>query len=328
MEEQKPQISFYEKMANYAKLSLDFLTSAYDKLNNLARSNIELGIYQMRSGQFYDAAIRFKMSLWFDRNNPITYYLLGKSYVYDGKRQKAIAPLKRALALDPKLAEAGFLLELCGSGTNLPEIPRSFVIERNDTIADNYAKIFPEGEKTHIAKKLEEEFARYFENWQGFTVLDLGCMGGDYGVLLKAKANVLVGVEPSIKMAAIARQKRENDLLVYNKVSGRFPEDYLKDTEESYQVMLSIQYLSNFAALDWFFKLARTRFAQEGGIFIFTITPSDTGQNRFYADKILFMHSEKYVEESLAASGFRLHKKTEIVYESGMVDLIYMAETI
>ena len=327
MEEQKKQ-NFFERFASSKGSITDFFTILYDKLTHLGRTNIEMGIMHLRAGQFYDAAVRFKIARWFDKNNPIVHYLLGKAYVYDGKRHKAIAPLQKALELDPKLHEAEFLLLLCGSGSTLPEIPRSFVIERNDLVADNYAVALPEGTLTSIAKKLIDEIPRYFENWQGFTVLDLGCMGGEYGSLMKSKASTMVGVEPSLKMAAIARSKRDGEILVYNKISARFPEDYIKETDEKYQVVMSIQYLSNFARVEWFFALVRARFVDAGGVFIFTITPSDTGQNRFYPEKILFMHSEKYVDESLAANNFKIHKKVEVTYESGMVDLIYFAETI
>ncbi len=315
-------------MAGSDKSLAKFFATFYDKITNLGRANIEMGILHMRQGLFYDAAIRFKMALWFDKNNPIAHYLLGKAYVYDGKRDKAIPPLQKALTLDPKLHEAEFLLLLCGTTNALTEIPRSFVIERNDTVADNYERAFPPGTETKIATKLKEEFKRYFENWQGFSVLDIGCMGGEYGALIKEKANALVGTEPSIKMAAIARQKRNGELLVYNKVIARFAEDYLKDTTERYQVIMAIQYLSNFLTVEEFFKLVRACFVKEGGLFIFTITPSDTDSNRFYPEKILFMHSEKYVDACLEATGFRIHKKSEVQYDSGMIDLIYFAETV
>jgi predicted TPR repeat methyltransferase len=70
----------------------------------------------------------------------------------------------------------------------------------------------------------------------------------------------------------------------------------------------------------------RARMSQNGGVFIFTITPSNGADVAFTSEKILFQHSEKYVEETLTKTGFKLHKKTEVTYESGMIDLIYFAE--
>lgn len=313
----------------FGKDGNDYFTTLFDKIRNVSRSNIEMGIIQMRKGEFQDASFRFRIASFFDKANPIAYYMLGKSYVFGGRRDKAIAPLKRALELKPDLNEAKFLLSMCGTMTDFRELPRSFIVERNDTIADNYATIYPpDGEETNFTKKVREEFGRYFENWQGFNVLELGCQGGEIGRLLRDKANALVGVEPSIKMAALARLRRTNDILVYNKVAARFAADYLTEAEEYYQVITAFQILGDFAQLEEFFRLVRSRIVEGGGVFFFSIHPTQSNKYEFGATKIMFQHNERYVEEVLGTSGFKLHRKTEIVYESGTTDIIYIAETI
>lgn len=328
MEDEKPaQTSYTERLLNIGRDSVKYFNTLADRLQNISRSNIEVGILQIKQGEFFDAALRFRIAAFFDKNNPIAHYMMGKAYVFGGKRDKAIAPLKRALQLQPSLNEAKFLLSICGSKTNLQELPRSFIIERNDIVGANYANIFPEGNDTNLIKKLRAEFDAYFESWQGFNVLDIGCQGGETGLLLREKANALVGVEPALRLAAIARQKRLNDALVYNKVVAKFPEDYIEETTEKFQVITAINYIGNFGALDEFFKQVRGMFVEAGGVFIFTMHPSQNAAFEFASNKILFQHSEKYVEEQLAANNFRLHKKTEITYESGVIDLIYIAET-
>jgi tetratricopeptide (TPR) repeat protein len=208
-----PQMSFFDKALNFIRNSRNFAETAWDKVQHISRSNVEMGIIQMRSGEFFDAILRFKIAIFFDKTNPIAYYLLGKSLIYSGKKAKASAPLRKALALNPGLTEANFLLAMCGGGNELTEIPRSFIIERADIIAANYSKIYPEDGKTNLTNKLQSEFAKYFETWQGFVVLDLNCAGGEVGALMREKANTIIGVDPSIKMGAIAKQKRVGENL-------------------------------------------------------------------------------------------------------------------
>lgn len=326
MAEETPQISYINKITNNVKQVGGVVTNAIDKLKNLPKANIEAGIYHLRQGNFYDASVRFRIAAWMDKNNYIAHYLVGKAMVYNGKRSKAIKPLKTALSLNPNFEEAKFLLAVCGAG-QLTELPRSFIIERNDILALNYDAIFKPNEETNYRTKLKQEFASYFEEWQGFEVLDLGCMGGETGEIIRIKANHLVGVEPSIKISAFARARRLGDSLVYNKVSAKFPEDYLAENEENYQVILSAFYVSNFADPANFFKLVRKRISKQGGAFIFTIVPYVGGNSKFSDEQILFTHSELFIEKRLKEAGFKVFKKSEIKYESGNINILYIAET-
>jgi len=319
MAEETPQISYMDKITNNVKQLGGVINNAIEKLKNLPKANIEAGIFHLRQGNFYDASMRFKIAAWMDKNNYIAHYLIGKALVYDGKRSKAIKPLKKALSLMPNFEEAKFLLAVCGSG-QLTELPRSFIIERNDILAQNYEAIFRPGEETNFRTKLKQEFATYFEEWQGFEVLDLGCMGGDAGELVRAKAN------HSIKISAFAKTRRLGDSLVYNKVSAKFPEDYLAENEEYYQVMLSAFYVTNFADPTKFFRLVRQRISKKGGAFIFIINPNTGSDYKFSDKQILFMHSEQFIEKCLTATGFTLFKKSEVKFESGNISILYIAE--
>lgn len=326
MTEETPQISYMEKITNNVKTISKIVSDTLEKLQNIPKANIEAGIIHMRQGNFFDAFARFRIAAWLDKTNYIAHYLMGKALVYNGKRSKAIKHLRMALQLNPALDEAKFLLAVCGGGDNLAELPRSYIIDRNDTIAQNYNLVFSPEENTNFKSKFRQEFAEYFEDWQGFNVLDIGCMGGEMGEIIKPKANHLVGVEPSIKIAAIAKARRNGENLTYNKIVTKFPEDYLAENDEHFQVVLAVHYLSNFANPLKALKLARKVISKEGGVFIFTITPTKEADYKFSDTKILFLHSEEFIEKCLNEAGFVLFKKSELKYESGNIDLIYIAE--
>jgi predicted TPR repeat methyltransferase len=315
---EKPPKSTIDQAIDHLKNLKSYVKMAMGKMSNLSKSNIEAGVLQLRNGQFFDAALRFRIACYVDKNNPIAHYLLGKALVYDKKFDKAAPALKRAIKLNPEMAEAKFLLATCGYKVDFAQIPKSFIIERHDILSINYAGDYEVNVSAELLKTLREKFKEYFEEWQGFGVLDLGCRGGEFGSLLKNKANIMVGVEPSIKMSALAKARRAGTDLVYNKVFSKFPEDYLATTEDTYNVIICTYYLDYLSNLEEFFKAVRARIHKTGGVFIFNIC---SGPDAFNGKNILFTHSEETTEKALTAVEFKVAHKLK----SGQ-DIIYFAE--
>jgi predicted TPR repeat methyltransferase len=302
----------------------DYLREAYKKLQNIEKANIELGIYHLRAGNFVDAATRFRIATLVNKNNSISWYLLGKTYVYARKRNKAIKPLKNSIRLNPELDEARFLLSACGSRQNLGAVPRSFVIEKLDIMASNY-EVYLNNIGNTIAQTFGDMLYSYLGERTAINTLDINCRGGELGALVKSRTNNMIGVEPSIKLAGLARTKRDNNLLVFNFVQSKFPEDYLKDATDRFDLAICALYLDNIGSLDGIFaQIANV--LNPNGAFIFNINKIAGPDYEFMEGSLIFGHSDAYIRKTLEKTGFKIVSTKEIKYASNSTDIVYLAE--
>ncbi len=325
--QQKPQQSGIDKMTGFYKRVSGFGKQAFYKLSNLEKSNMELAIRQLKKGEFFDAAMRFKFVLLLNKNNSIAQYLLGKSYFFAGKFDKAAAPLKKAIAARPDLDEARFLLAACGGDITIKSIPRSFIIEKLDFISTRY-EAFVEGTSSVLNNILAEEFKKIIGENMGFNVLDLGCRGGDSAQILRPISNAVVGVEPSLKMVAIARTRRINDLLTFNLIATKFPEDFMKECKDKFAVVISTYYLDNLGDLKDYFHDVHN-LLEKGGLFAFNISRDlelGTNDYAFKSKTLIFSHSASYIKKLADNIGFNIASEREATYSSGAVDLVYILE--
>ncbi len=301
--------------------SLSRLT--FYKLGNIEKANMELGIRQMRMGNYFDAALRFKFVLWMNKSNTIAYYLLGKSFFYRGKLKQAVPPLQQALKLDPSLEEAKFLLACCGTNAGIKAIPRSFIIDKLDLLSVNYEQ-FVENVSSKTNTILEEEIKKIIGDNMGFNVLDLGARGGDTAQILRSTANSIVGVEASLRMIGLARNRRVNDLLTFNQLVTKFPEDYLRESKEKFSVVLCTYYLDNLGPLEEFFKLV-ANVIEPSGIFAFNTHLHSGAEEYFFRPNVMmFSHPTAYIEKLAEKSGFKIAARREVKYVNGSIDSVYV----
>lgn len=320
---QTPRRSAIDQLFGFFKRVRSTSRLAYYRIGNIEKSNMELGIKQMREGKFYDAGLRFKFVLWLNKRNVIAHYLLGKCYFYRGKLAEAISPLQQALKLQPDLEEARFLLACCGANANIKSVPRSFIIDKLDLMAVSYEN-FVDNTASKVNTVLAHELKKIIGENMGFNVLDLGARGGDTSQVVRKSANFIIGVEPSLKLVAIARTRRFDNLLAFNQIAGRFPEDFLRENKEQFAVVLSTYYMDNIGPLDEYFKLIANA-VETKGIFAFNINPNDGKSDyTFKPNTMLFTHSPTYVEKLLAANGFKIVSKQEAKYPSGNLDFVYI----
>ena len=322
---QTQKLSFLDQIIGAVTEARIYFETAWNKLSNLEKSNMELGIRHLKAGNFFDAVVRFKIVTWLNKNNAIGYYLLGKSQFYHGKPEKAIAPLQKSLQLNPDIGEAKFLLAACGNDQIITAIPRSFIIEKDDMIALRYDD-FIANTSSHLNAALQDELYTIIGENMGFNVLDLGCRGGDSAQILRKSANAVIGVEPSLKLIALAKNRRIDDLLSFNQLATRFPEDYLKECKDKFAVVISTYYLDNFGELKSFFEGVH-HVMEAGSLFAFNISKSSSNQDFAFSPKLMiFTHSEQYISKLSPELGFIIVNKSEVKYPSGSVDLLYILE--
>lgn len=323
-EVQAPKKSALDSFLEFVLKSRDWFDKSWTKLQNIEKSNIELGVYHLRAGRFFDAAVRFKIATLFNKNSSIAWYLLGKARFYEGKRNKAIIPLKNALRLNPALDEAVFLLNGCGSREKLTAIPRSFIIEKLDIMAGNY-EAYLNNIGNVITNNFSEVISGYLGERSGINTLDLNCRGGELATLVKHKTNNMIGVEPSIKLAGIARTKRDNNLLVFNYVRSKFPEDYLKTATDKFDLAICALYFDNLGDIEPILTQIHNVLNPKGA-FIFNINKITSADYEFMQNSLIFGHSDAYIRKVTDKVGFKIISTKEIKYAGDSADIVYLVE--
>jgi predicted TPR repeat methyltransferase len=142
-------------------------------------------------------------------------------------------------------------------------------------------------------------------------VLDLGCGTGLTGEALRDMADDITGIDISENMVEIAHEKELYETLYVAEV-----EDFLEDNDDQpFDLITATDVLPYLGALEpIFFGAAENMVA--GGLFIFSseTLPQDVLADRPYmvGPHQRFAHSEAYVRERLAATGFEIIEVIDI----------------
>lgn len=304
---------------------IDLCKVSYERMQNLEKSNMELGVLHMKNRNYLDAAMRFRFVCWRNPKNFIAHYLQGKSYVFAGKYDKAIKPLRIALSDKPDLEEAKFLLATCGEKIDIKEIPPSILIEHLDVAAAVYDdEVILQSKLSPLVSKV---VAEHFEGRQGFQVLHLDCRTGDAPEAIFARSDHMVGTDPSLKMISKARDKRVDDRLVYNELVGKTARDYLAQCEKKFDIIFTTNSFVNYKELEYFFEKAK-ELLKPNGVFLFNIMKSETEKAIYSNAEMVFTHSPEYIAELAEEFSFKIESQNEIKYEAGSNDLLMLLKKI
>jgi len=86
------------------------------RLRTGGKNNFDLGVRQLTAGNYKDAVIRFKLSLLFDKNNPLAYVMLSQAYAGEGKWKDSEKAARKALELSPGMKDAQEMLQQAQAG--------------------------------------------------------------------------------------------------------------------------------------------------------------------------------------------------------------------
>ncbi len=123
------------------KRIMGFYQEIYNKSQNLAKTNYELGVYHLQNSNYLDAFLRFKLITLIWPNYNLARYQLGRALYLQGKLQKAISQLDIAYNSNQEGASAGYMLYLI----NQAIYPKPNAIP-DDIKVDYYGKeVYQEG---------------------------------------------------------------------------------------------------------------------------------------------------------------------------------------
>jgi predicted TPR repeat methyltransferase len=236
----------------------------------------------------------------------------------------AIAELQRALRLDPDLPRARLLIatawlkageadkaleslaelddpppEMVAAAKAIKAAPRSdagYVRHLFDQFSADYdARMI--GQLSYAGPQILTDLAdMVMMGREDLSVLDLGCGTGLAGVVFKARAARLDGVDLSPAMVEKARERG-----IYDDLAVADLETALASAGPSYDLIVAADTLVYLGDLKAVFEGARARLAPDG-YFLFT-TEAKTGEGFELGPKRRWRHSDAYLRATATAAG-------------------------
>jgi predicted TPR repeat methyltransferase len=228
-----------------------------------------------------------------------------------GDIDAAVAAYREVLEIDPEdHGGAAVRIASLGRGDAPPRAPDAYVETLFDQHAESFEDILVEqlgyAVPVMVRQRLQELELGPFKR-----MLDLGCGTGLTGGTLRDMVDDITGLDISENMIEIAHEKDLYETLYVGEV-----EDFLEDNDdEPFDLITATDVLPYLGALEpMFFGAAENMLV--GGLFVFSseTLPETVMAGRPYmvGPHQRFAHSETYVRERLAATGFEIMEITAI----------------
>ena len=280
------------------------------RLNNMASSNMELGIYHLYSRNFRDAIFRFKLvDRFLDPDNKVANYWLGWVYFLKGSYKKSIMHLTKAAEEDQVN-----LLAFVKSIDSTISIPEEIHEIHRDIDAELFIDKFvskTENLPKHLVLALTESITSLPEK---YSILELGGnigllgyeinkrMQESYTITCVEISNIMIKLQPT----CFPEQK------LYDEVLHTPVNKFLKQNNQQYDVICSLDGFAFDANLKNIFDNVFSML-KPGGYFAFTVRSS---ANNTLSSKFLeFAHNKQQVMGQLDKTGFNIISSKEIPLE-------------
>ena len=228
-----------------------------------------------------------------------------------GDVDAAVKAYEDVLAIDPEdHGGAAVRIAALGRGETPPKAPDAYVETLFDQHAESFEDILVEqlgyAVPVLVRQRLQDLKLGPFKR-----MLDLGCGTGLTGGTLRDMAGDITGIDISENMVEIAHEKDLYETLYVAEV-----EDFLEDNDdEPFDLITATDVLPYLGALEPVFFGAAENMVPEG-IFVFSseTLPDEVMAGRPYmvGPHQRFAHSETYVRERLASTGFEILDIMEI----------------
>ncbi len=228
-----------------------------------------------------------------------------------GDIDAAVKAYEEVLAIDPEdHGGAAVRIAAMGRGETPPKAPDAYVETLFDQQAEAFEDILLE-QLGYAVPMIVRQRLQALELGAFKRMLDLGCGTGLTGEALRDMAADITGIDLSENMVEIAHEKDLYETLYVAEV-----EDFLEDNDdEPFDLITATDVLPYLGALEPLFFGAAENMV-EGGIFVFSseTLPDEVLAGRAYmvGPHQRFAHSEAYIRERLASTGFDVVEVTDI----------------
>lgn len=318
--------------------SMNYFSGTREKLKDLRKTNVELGLYHYNMGNINDAISRFKLIKVFFKDVDIADYYIGRCYVESQRFAKALPFLESYLGSQDKSmqVEAQYSYELARENyKNIVKIPSSILRRKFDGLATNYEGIYirPGCPQDALVTTFADYAAQPESQFIGqFTVLDLGCGTGYVAAKIKVLYPMakITGVDISPKMTAIcSRLLTSANLSVFSELyEGEAVAFTASSTISAGSVNLVVAsgLLDSLCDVSEFMKNI-CKVLADSGIAIFSfVAVSNTNQASVF-DRALesISHDPEVVQDAIVKSGLKIIKSLDVTFLDGKKGKIVLA---
>ena len=226
-----------------------------------------------------------------------------------GEIDAAVTAYTECLALDPEdHGGAAVRIASLGRGDAPPKAPDAYV----ETLFDQHAEAFEDilvEQLGYVVPVMVRQRLQALELGPFKRMLDLGCGTGLTGGTLRDMVDDMTGIDISENMVEIAHEKDLYETLYVAEV-----EDFLEDNDdEPFDLITATDVLPYLGALEPLFFGAAENMV-EGGLFVFSSETLEASAGRPYTvgPHQRYLHTEAYIRERLAATGFEVVEMGEI----------------
>lgn len=214
-----------------------------EKMKDLGKTNCDLGLLHLHRGNISDAKFRFKLTLKFKPDYPLAFYGLGSCAFYEGDKETAKILLEKALAMDPTIEDATYMLALLEENVLPSRVPSFHIKNQFNDLASIYYEDWVDNMDYQAHRLLVQRVVERLPDPEAaLTILDLGCGTGLVGQELRKQTitiDRLVGVDIAESMLSEARKARQDFRPVYDHLHQNDFMDYLATTEERFDVVVA-----------------------------------------------------------------------------------------
>jgi predicted TPR repeat methyltransferase len=262
--------------------------------------------------RFDEAVASGQKAVALGANNADAYFVLGSTYQSMGNDVEAKNAYQKALQAQPDHASAAYFNSML-EGRIPDHAPHEYVRE----LFDSYAHKFDNDLTRNLDYRTPEHISRLLRQYADTSggkirIVDLGCGTGLVGPLVRDMASMLVGVDLSPKMIAMARQKAVYDTLVVSDVT-----DLLRESHASCDAVIAADVFVYIGNLEEVFSASRKALVA-GGCFIFS-TESEEGRGEYLLrESGRYAHTNAYIHRLAADHGFdMLHSESLVLRKEG-----------
>lgn len=287
-----------------------WLADARVRMENLPKTNFDLGVRFAGEGKLFDAVFRFRIVLLLDKNYPNTWYNLGSCYFRMGRLKEAADTLGEAYRRDPANLQAKFMLasvapEMIASNERPTTMPQEMVVPFFSAVAAEYD--VTEAASGYQAGAVVHDLVKPLLSLASPEVLDLGCGTGIASRPWRAEASRITGVDITPAMITVADAATQGDRKLFDRLVeadlASLPDDLRAD------LVLAIN-LAQFVGDIRPLMRSVAQVLNPQGVMVLTLEPY-AGKNGFglTAETGRFGHNPSYVKEAAQAAGLLLAKE-------------------
>ena len=309
-----------KELVNFDKLRAYF-DLVQTRLQDLPKTNYDLGYRFAGEGKWTDAIFRFKVTLYLKSDYPLANYNLGCCYMRTGETAKARAAFLKALKQSPGNPEVSFMLaSLDPAAMPATQRPVRMPMDMVTGFFSNQAAGYDiaEANNQYQAGKVIYDLARPQVDAAAPAILDLGCGSGIAARPWRAGAASIHGVDVTPAMLALADKATHADKKLFDRLTNADISQLGPDVADGRaDLVLLVNVVQFIGELNGVLRGAAQALKPDGVLVITTEPYADSGFGLVAATS-RFGHSNAYVKQIAAAVGLMPLSESTVELYSGV----------